>query len=1027
MQKLYRSGAWILTRTSRASLSSFAGGVFALSWAHQGISRFGASKVSITGLLGVALLAYFIAQVLHRRFPVAGRNRAISDIGISLTLSLAAIFSPVLLQLGWQTSMALTTQWPTPFQQFYILVAGTAVSFLPIFTVAAWQFLRNTKPNSPSKRLLQLAFGAAFAIFLIAPRWGIHTSLLFAAICNIAVIIQNLVSMASSDGVDADSSEMNSAGITESTAPRIEFSTLIARLGIVFVSGFAFVCWQRFLDQLMLQGSWVTALEWIVVLAVFAVGMRFGKSAKSENMDLFTAAIGVLLLALFPVAISVSLDTSSFVSFVPLIGLIRSLIVVVVLAPLGLVLGVQFAAIRSTSDLARFVPPVFLTGVVASTWLIATQPLVVFLCGCSLSFLLFGAARLASNGNFLSRIAKLTIIVPLFVCAFIPLASQQYQPERSAKLLFDTGVFVANRYEKNSRVLEHLDEARCIASTETDSGTLSLWRLRGTQLQIRESGIPTSTVSTQRSICPSPSAESLRAIIPLALADRPNRIVMVRSGAGTTLNTSLLFPLEHIECIEPDQRAFEFIVDQVHGQAQRNPMTDDRVKVHHCDSQLALASMIDPCDVLMIDAGQLSVGSAASEITREFMLAAANCLTKDGVASMRFQYVDFGPGAVKVFVETWNSVFDKSGAIETAPGEWLLLGVNGERALLPDDFVQRLHKQHIRLALSELGWDWSTPLSLGFYTNDDFKDVFKNSPTVINTATNVRLTSWLPWEVIRWGSKYKEVMTRLGNHGQKLQRVVKDGDHKDVKHRMAELELQHNIIHDRPDSYWYYRNKVRSQLKEKPRSELVQVKGEKPKRKLHTEDRNRLKYFAQLGKVARLEKPNADSLLSMLDYGVPYDPLLTFFLHEEVAQFASRNRDEVADVELAFRLYRVNFTSPRDRSVRNITSAIEVLCDYPNTIASPVQRADHLDALLQILHQRWQNRGEVAPTSSPVVMNEIEMSIGAAEKAFKVLERSCEVRNMSAEAWSARKQAIEKSLVRPLRTYRTLLLRHSRS
>lgn len=1048
MQRLSRGGSWLLKHNSPAGLSSFAAGVFVLSWMHQAAARFGTSKQSITAFLTLSLLAYLLAQVLHSRFPATSNSRGrLLDIGLSLALAVGAIFSPTLLAGGWATAVAVSSQWPSGFEQLYALAAGASVSFLPMFVVAFWQCRRCADAASLSRRVLQIAGGASFAIFVLAPKWGVHATLLFAAICNVLLIVWNLKRLATATATATNNANnainaINAISAISDSALEVPSLSIeasepgrsadwVARIGVVFVCGFAFVCWQRYVDQLLLQGSWVTSVEWIALCGFAALGIRFGKSKRLRNVDFWAAAFGVLWLGLFGKAVDVALDVSSYVGNVGMAAAIRGTTIAVIVAPLGLAIGVQLASLGVGSPARRVAGPIFVFGVLTGTWLIATQPTAVFLIVISLTLIACGVCRVATIRPFAIELRRpgfvAAVVAAVIACCLIPAAFSRYEPQRSAKLLFDTGVFMANRYEKNADILEHLDEARCIATAESDNGTLTLWRMRGTQLQLRESGLPTSAVSTQSEICPSPTSETLRAIIPLTLAERPSRVVIVRSGTGTALRTSLLFPIEHIECIEPDKRAFEFVIDHVYGPAASSPLNDDRVRVHHCDPQLALATMVEPCDVVLLDAGQFCVGSAASEITREFLMTAAECLRQNGIAAMRFQYADFGPGAVKLFVETWNSVFAKAGAIETAPGEWLLFGSNGDRYLIPADLVQRLHKNHVRTALAQLGWDWATPLNLAVYTKADFEAAFEGSPTVVNTATNVRLTSWLPWEVMRWGSKYDEVIGRLGNHGQKLQTLVQDGDHKEVEHRMAELNLQRDIINDHPDSYWQYRNRVKSRLKESPRAELIQVKGEKPVHKLHHEDKNRLEYFTQLGKVAQMKKPDAESLLSVYRFAEPYDPLLTFFMHEEVAQLASRNREEVANVELPLRLYRVHFTSPQDRSIRNITKAIDILCDYPQCVDSPAIRADHLDALLQTLHQRWQNRGDVSPSSSPIVMTEIEMSISAAEKAFDVLEQSCDARQMTKESWTSRQKSLEKSLVRPLRTYRTMLLRHSGS
>ena len=112
------------------------------------------------------------------------------------------------------------------------------------------------------------------------------------------------------------------------------------------------------------------------------------------------------------------------------------------------------------------------------------------------------------------------------------------------------------------------------------------------------------------------------------------------------------------------------------------------------------------------------------------------------------------------------------------------------------------------------------------------------------------------------------------------------------------------------------------------------------------------------------------------------------------------------------------------RSINRSETWCELLCDHVSPETDPAWRGDHLDALLQTLQERWANRGDIKPNSSRVVLVDIEKSIAAMERAFEVMPTLAAARGRTEHDWSARQMVLENLLVRPLRTYRTLLLPH---
>jgi hypothetical protein len=440
---------------------------------------------------------------------------------------------------------------------------------------------------------------------------------------------------------------------------------------------------------------------------------------------------------------------------------------------------------------------------------------------------------------------------------------------------------------------------------------------------------------------------------------------------------------------------------------------------------LKLRTSPGQADIIIASADQQGVPQAASTITTEFLQAASVALSEGGLYCQPLDYADFGPDALQIIVETWQSVFSEITAVEIAPGKLLLIATNSPAGLIRPGIIDRLQRPNVRFALAQTGWDWSTPLRLSVYTDEGLAAAFGEPRGRISNVSTNRLTCLLPWEVMRWGDKYTAIMAKLGPVAQTLQFTVgEDAYAPNVSHRLAELTEQQELIHEHPDEYWFYRRKVKERLTKTPQSELVQVKGEEPLHKLQENEKRRVDYFTALGAAAKQKSPSPDDLLTIEEFATPHDPLISLFLHQELAELATRNREENFATELQHRLHRIYFTASSDQAVRNVIASIEILCEYPEAISDDADRADQLDALLQTLHDRWHNRGEKSPASSKIVLNDIEQSVSAIDTAFAELAKLNNARGYSSEQWQARRLALEKSLLRPLQAYRTTLMPH---
>ena len=1052
-----RLAARFTNARTAAVLTSSACGILTMCWIQQALAGFGTSLISQTALAIVSLLAFGLGLAAANRLT-SKQIVAASTIQIGLLILLQSVVAftvllpDVFYAAGWAAIDMVTSETlPTSASgQIAALCCGLVVSWLVPFVAITTLFTHQTTDRDSTRsgysatgRLAIAAIAAAISMTVLSGTLGLSGIALIAMVLGISgSAIDTTLALRSCRATASEADEIESLATSQlPTNPgadaRVPLAELLPLTIFAALSGVLFATLSRVSGQLFFASSWQSVLQCssIVVGAIASRWLIKRGTAAAPHLILVAAAWAVAILAAWPVIVSLCLNINSGVSTVVIAAAGRAFVVTVCVLPAGLVIGAATAwrtnrghqtETSSFGSIASFVTfAAMLSGWLGSQWWLAgqfsTQSIVVTI---SAIFAIIAAALLIRNES------RRALLRPAFaVCTIVLLASSlfghRYDPTTSAKLLFDTAVFVAHQHEARSDILPYLDEGRCVATAETDHGTLTFWRYRGHQLQVRSSGLPVSSVSCDTNICTQPSAESLQAILPMAMHEGPTRLMLLGVRSGAVLHTSIAFPLESIICVEPDEKVITAVSDSVFARVTPNPLDDSRVSLQIAEPLLMLRSSREQADIIIASADQQGVPQAASSITTEFLKTASGALREGGLYCQPLDYADFGPDALQVVVETWQSVFSEVAAIEIAPGKLLLIATNSPAGIIRHGMVERLQRPNVRFALAQTGWDWSTPLRLSVYTDLGLKTAFGESRGRVSDVSSNRLTCFLPWEVMRWGDKYAAIMEKLGPITQTLQFTIgEDAYSPNVASRLAELTEQQKLIHDHPDEYWFYRRAVKKRLKETPQSELVQVKGEEPLHELQENEKRRVDYFTALGAAARQKSPTPDDLLAVEEFANPHDPLISLFLHQEVAELATRNREENFQIELQHRLHRIYFTASSDQAVRNVIATIELLCQHPEAIPDDADRGDQLDALLQSLHDRWHNRGETPPGSSKIVLNDIEQSVAAIDNAFAALSKLNDARSYTPLEWQARKLALEKSLLRPLQAYRTTLMPH---
>ncbi len=795
----------------------------------------------------------------------------------------------------------------------------------------------------------------------------------------------------------------------------------------------------RLLEQLMPGTVDLACFEAIGLSLGIALGLCIaarrdgGLVATGRGWALcFVAVWGVSLVAAFPLLVRTALWLNAYVAAPWLLLMSRGLIAAAAILPVGFAaafcVGPALGEKARSASLRRggwLAATLFGCGSV-SAWGFSRFSADVILIGLAWWTITLAAAAVAARrARRAGRAPRVLAAGAVALVAAAPLWRGNFDARRSAKLLFNAHAAFAYRNGLDASLLTTLDDARPMITTTGERGIYTVWRFGGHQLQIRENGIPRGVASTDSQASPRFVPETLQAALPLVLHDRPRRMLLMGLGSGESLTAAVLFPIPEIVCVEADAGIVELLRNVVADGTGPVPLEDDRVALSICDPSLGLAAARGKFDVILSSPEHLALARSQPYLTAEFYGRAARKLTPDGVFCQRLQFVDFGPRMLQTIVRTVQSVFRDTLILEAAPGEYLLAATNDSRGLVRPGLAARFEFPHVRALLAQSGIDWTVVLNLDGANRDGLNKFCAVSSGAVNKAAAGRLPFSMPREVMRWASKPREVHDTLKSHaGRLLTWIGEEAESPVLVRRLAEVQGQFDLMTKYADQYWAYRASLRDQVKEKSRSQIQQASATDENRQLHAEDQRRLRYFEVLGQAVRSAR--AADIERLARFASPYDPLISYFVHEEAAELYARSEERDVASELRHRLYATFFSSPKDASLRNVIAALALLRDHPDAEPDPVARWDDLNALLQALKLRWDARAGVRPTNINQAINDLDTTILAVEQTFHELDQLTAEAGLPAEFWDNRRIVLEKTLIRPVKTYQLELVPHLR-
>ncbi|MDG2390757.1 MAG: hypothetical protein P8M30_15720 [Planctomycetaceae bacterium] len=596
-----------------------------------------------------------------------------------------------------------------------------------------------------------------------------------------------------------------------------------------------------------------------------------------------------------------------------------------------------------------------------------------------------------------------------------------------AKILFHSSAWIQHRRGVPWETLPFLDDGRLTHTIQTDQELFTVFNYRGLETFIRRNGMPQGYLSHDYRIMPQFPTDVLMTVLPTAIHGDVSNVAICRWGCGVTVSSTLDFPVQHIDCFDADPA----LVQATYGSqtenpwAGLNPVTDSRVTLQQVSPELALRATGTMYDVIISSPMRSATVEGATEMTVDFYRSAAARLAPNGLFCQRFQHYDHGPAAWSDVLSTLSTVFPQVVAVEMLPGETLFIAGTTDKLQHNTELADRLQKPQIRRVLARFGWDWGHVLQLPTVTADKTADLLASVAGKTQSALAPHLLFTHSQDSLRWANKWNEKSDALSPYRGRLMSLAgEDGQTANVKRRIEEVSAQQNHMADLVDLPWAYRSKLKEFLSTKPRSELRQVKGEKPRQEMHPIDQRRVEYLEALSDAHQTKPGSADLIGELNQFSEPYDPLISYFLHHEAAELYARNPGLAPQEELYHRLKTIYFGDVRDKSVRNVIGALDLILEQKSLIPDEQQRFDQLHGLVQFLMNRWQLRKGYSPRNVDEGLIDVRESLQVAEKALNELESLAAVTAYGTEDWQKRQEYLELHLVKPLRAYRGHLIPH---
>ncbi|MBI2402699.1 MAG: fused MFS/spermidine synthase [Gemmatimonadetes bacterium] len=175
------------------------------------------------------------------------------------------------------------------------------------------------------------------------------------------------------------------------------------------------------------------------------------------------------------------------------------------------------------------------------------------------------------------------------------------------------------------------------------------------------------------------ATQILSAHLPLMLAPRLDRVLIVGWGSGVTVGSALLYPVKELTALEIEAAVVEG--SRRFDHVNHRPLGDPRLQLVVDDGRNYLLAAPDTYDVIISEPSNPWMSGPAKLFTREFFQLGAAHLTPDGVFCQWLQTYGLEPSHLRALIRTFQAVFPYVYTVQTADADLILLGSRNAFAL----------------------------------------------------------------------------------------------------------------------------------------------------------------------------------------------------------------------------------------------------------------------------------------------------------------------------------------------------------
>lgn len=802
----------------------------------------------------------------------------------------------------------------------------------------------------------------------------------------------------------------------ERPAPVLAYVATALLVGIILETA------NRTAEQLVMESLSLKLFGWAGFLMAAVLCASLGRGTVESRAGLrrslmLLALAAVAVIVLFPFWIRVGIWSSANLSAMAWIILVKGLI------PLGILFPVGGASGTLLSHTSRPGLIAALIGVGYGLTIFAGWPLIGTLMGvtCVAVGLCLGlwpvgqwravTAQRGGNRHAVGLATLASLIAAAVGC------QSWLNPARSARLLFNGDVFTAAGRGQDIRSIESSDRSRWLTTIEGENAVWTVWRQHGNQLIVRQNGLYAGQMSLDPTLGPQHFWSVMTAAVPLVVHPQADDVLCLGTPGTVEINTLLGFPVHSLTCVEADRDVRSLLEYEAALSPLPSRLQDGRLEwVQATPMQFATSQATRTYDVIVCPEVSSLPLRSQPQFTLEFHARIASRLNDGGLFCQRMNIVDFGSSPLIDTLRSLRSSFAQTCIITSDGSEVLLLATNSPAPLLDPGLIARLETPQVQRLCASLGSDWSAFAQLTCVPSKAIDELLAGTRSSRNSCLNARFTLTLASETLRWGPKWQEKQALFANRTELILTAMHlDEDaEQTLGRRIQDTEERVRILTARADEQWSYRRVLKESLKNRPRTSIQRVNNE-IRQALTPEDQHRKAYLVALGRAAQEEAPSLAAIAKVESFAEPYDPLVTDFVSFEVAHLLSRTPESDPAREYGHWMHCITYAPANDSSVRPVAAALDLLRHHPEIVPDAAWRWDQFSHLLDVMRIRWAGRWQ-AEVPSKFEAADMQHSIEAVTATLSAMDDLATEAGVDRATWKVQRRIWEDSLVTPTRS-----------